>query len=138
MKKLEDIPKKQVFEVPDGYFDALPTRIQARISAEKSTPALSFAWSQLKYALPAVMIAAAAILWFSNESAPTAESLLSSIETEDLVIYLEESDLSTDEILAGIDFDNDDAADIEQAVYDTHFDGASDEELLEELDLNTL
>ena len=52
--------------------------------------------------------------------------------------YLEESDLSTDEILAEIDFDNDDADDIEQAVYDTHFDGASDEELLEELDLNTL
>ena len=138
MKKLEDIPKKQVFEVPDGYFDTLPSRIQTRISSRESDHAFSFAWFQWKYALPAVVIAAAGFFWFSKGQSPTAETLLASVETEDLVTYLEESDLSTDEILAEIDFDNDDADDIEQAVYDTHFDGASDEELLEELDLNTL
>ena len=32
MKKLEDIPKQNIFEVPDGYFDKLPSVIQARIA----------------------------------------------------------------------------------------------------------
>ena len=32
MKKLEDIPKKEIFDVPDGYFEKLPGKIQARIS----------------------------------------------------------------------------------------------------------
>ena len=137
MKKLEDIPKKQVFDVPDGYFDSLPSRIQARISSRKSTHAFSLASFQWKYAIPVVLITAAGLFWFSKDSSATAENLLATIGTEDLMAYLEESDLSTDEILDEIDFDHDDASEIEQAVYDTHFDGASDEELLEELDLNT-
>ncbi|RAV99521.1 hypothetical protein [Pseudochryseolinea flava] len=139
MKKLEDIPKKQVFEVPEGYFDSLPTRIQSRITGRKSSHAFSLASFSWKYALPVVLLTAAGIFWFSQSGSSTnAENILASVETEDLVAYLEETDLSTDEILTEIDFNADDANEIEQAVYDTHFDGASEDELLEELDLNTL
>ena len=34
MKKLEEIPKKEVFKVPEGYFENLPGIIQARVAQQ--------------------------------------------------------------------------------------------------------
>jgi hypothetical protein len=141
MKKLDDIPKKQIFEVPDGYFDSLPTRIQARITERKSAHGFSLSAFTWKYAIPVVMLTAVGIFLFTktnNAITSDADTLLANVETADLIIYLEESDLSTDDMLAEIYFDNDDATDIEEAVYETHFDGATEDELLEELDLNSI
>jgi hypothetical protein len=55
MKKLEDISKKNIFEVPDGYFEKLPGIIQARVAKPESTP-----WfvPTLKFALPIVAVLA--------------------------------------------------------------------------------
>ena len=36
--KLEDLPQKEIFDVPEGYFEKLPGTIQARI-AERQQPA---------------------------------------------------------------------------------------------------
>jgi hypothetical protein len=139
MKKLDDIPKKVIFEVPERYFESLPTKIQTRITERKSAHGFSLAAFTWKYAIPVVLLTAAGIFWFTkNESITTAETLLSSIETEDLVSYLQESDLSTEDILEEIYFNDDDATDIEEAVFDTHFNNATEEELLDQLDLNTL
>ena len=74
MKKLEDIPKKNVFEVPDGYFDRLPGIIQARVSQEKP----SFVWYSwpvaLRYALPVLLMMAVGIFWYtSNPYSGTAQ-----------------------------------------------------------------
>ena len=33
--KLDDIDKKEVFQVPEGYFEDLPMRIQKRVDSEK-------------------------------------------------------------------------------------------------------
>lgn len=119
MKKLEDIPKKKVFEVPEGYFENLPGIIQARVtsgSAEKySRPIFSYS---LRYALPAVVIFALAIFWFNRDIEETsAESILASIQTEDLVTYLDEADLSTDELLEDVVLDLNDINEIEEEVY---------------------
>jgi hypothetical protein len=120
MKKLEDIPKKEVFSTPDGYFDSLPTRIQSRIAEKDGKRDHVFifqtAW---KLAVPAVVLLAVGIFWFTSPSQPTnAESILAAIETEDLVAYLSESDISTEEVIDAAGFNTEDIDEIAGEVYD--------------------
>ncbi|MDA3909972.1 MAG: hypothetical protein PF448_01270 [Bacteroidales bacterium] len=39
MKRLNDIPKKDPFKAPDGYFETLPDKVRDRIQAEKQADA---------------------------------------------------------------------------------------------------
>jgi hypothetical protein len=116
MAKLEDIPKKQIFNVPDGYFDKLPSRIQSRVSDQRSArmqPVLRYA---MQYALP-VLLVAAILFYFYRPSNPEAASILASVETEDLIIFLQETDLTTDDVLENIEFSTTDLEAIEDEVY---------------------
>ena len=109
MKKLEDIPKRNIYEVPDGYFDQLALKIQARteiISPSRSVNRWALA---LKYALPAVIIAVALVFIFRPKSIQDTEQLLASIPTEHLVVYLDDSDISEQDLLETINFDETDA-----------------------------
>lgn len=105
MKKLEDIPKKTIFVVPKGYFDKLPSVIQSRI-AEKSPVrerASYFALS-LRYALPAIVLVAASIFVYQtyyNQPADV-ESILASVDSQDLVDYLDEDEVSIEDILEDV------------------------------------
>jgi hypothetical protein len=134
MKKLEDIPKKKIFNVPDGYFDRLPTQIQSRI-ASKQQHGFTFI-SGLKYALTLVVIIIMAAVWFyqSPNDIQNTESMLAAINTEDLVTYLDESDLSTDEVLESVQFNNNDLNDIEESVYKINLDNESLENFINEVD----
>ena len=106
MKKLEDIPKKTIFEVPEGYFDKLPGVIQSRI-AEKNPVrerASYFALS-LRYALPAIVLIAASIFVYQNyynSQASDVESILASVDSQDLVDYLDEDEVSMEYILEDV------------------------------------
>lgn len=133
MKKLEDIPKKQVFDVPEGYFEKLPGIIQARVASqqrqEKVRPVFAYT---LRYALPAVLAVALVIFWFNRQSdVMSAESILASVQTEDLVAYLSEADLTTDELLEDVVLNPDDVDQIEGEVYGF---GQADEDLEDILD----
>jgi hypothetical protein len=105
MKKLEDISKKQSFEAPEGYFDALPGIIQARVAKPESV-SQRFSWKPvLLYAMPVLLVAIGLIWYLSTgrgDSSP--EQLLAAIETVDIEAYLDESDMTTDELLDHIDF----------------------------------
>jgi hypothetical protein len=104
MKKLEDIPKKQVFEAPEGYFDSLPSIVQSRVAGQVGSGSLIWL-PVLKYALPALVIAIGAI-WYSNSvEIETPEQLLASIETIDIEDYLDESEMTTEDLLEHIDYD---------------------------------
>ena len=138
MKKLEEIPKKEVFKVPEGYFENLPGIIQARVAQENKArevrPVFTYA---LRYALPAIFLFAVGIFWFTRpDQTPTAESILASIQTEDLVAYLEEGDLTTDELLEEVSLSVEDAQQIEGAVYEQEWSDASVEDILDEIDIN--
>jgi hypothetical protein len=110
MKKLDDIPKKNVFEVPDGYFDRLPGIIQARVAATKKEPLWApYVRYSLKYALPAMVIGAAGLFFLKDGENLTAEELLATVDTVNLVAYLEESDLSSDDLLEVVPLDTDEA-----------------------------
>lgn len=59
---LEDIPNNPPFSVPDGYFEALPQRIQAR--AVKPAPALrpNLIWQRVTVSLAAFSLVAV-LIW---------------------------------------------------------------------------
>jgi len=133
MKKLEDIPKKDIFTVPEGYFDKLPGVIQARVAAPGRRWAFlpSFSW---KIALPAAM--AAGIFWLANPVRPAdAESILASVETPDLVAYLNESEeVSLDDLLESVEFNGRDLDEIESEVYVLDLGEGDIENLMNDLD----
>jgi hypothetical protein len=140
MKKLENIPKKEIFSVPDGYFDTLPGKIQTRISKEKPRYEQGFLFRyKLQYALPAVVLLAFGIYWFSNTSKATdAESLLASVQTEELMAYLSESDLTTEDILETVEFNATDLEQIETEVYELNLDAPQLEDALKRYNLENI
>ncbi len=139
MKKLEDIPKKDFFSPPDGYFDSLPNRVQARLEKTNQPqwqPVFRYA---LQYALPMVAIVTFGIFWYNQQNKPTAEILLASIGTEELLSYLAEVELSSYEELAEeATLDEWDANALEQTVYDQQWSEETIDDLLNEIDITNL
>ena len=118
MKKLEDIPKKNIFEVPDGYFDRLPLKIQARVETTKQTHTLPVWNLALRYAMP-IVILGFALVYFLKPKAHETEELLASISNEYLVAYLQESDISESDLLEIANFSETDADSLNQHLNDT-------------------
>jgi hypothetical protein len=138
MKRLEDIPKKQSFKVPDGYFEDLPMRIQARIETEKPKSVVSFSYGKLalRYALPIILTGIVSVVVWNNYAAKTEDPLvtLENVAAEQLVAYLENDEISADDILENASFSNTMVDEMQQP-----YEGISDKELDElanEYDLN--
>ena len=137
MKKLEDIPKKQIFEVPDGYFERLPGIVQARVTPARD-PA-TIAWfmkrSALRYVVPAVVILVAGLFWFDQSATrKDAETILSSLQTQDLIAYLEESDFTTEELVESGMLDAEDVTQIEDEVYEFKLTDKDFENIFDDVD----
>ena len=117
MKKLDEIPKKSVFEVPEGYFDRLPGIIQARVApiaiGTKQEPQwiLYFRFG-LRYALPVLVIGVASFFFLNNPQTLSAEELIASVDSAHLVAYLEDSDLNSDDLLEIVPLDQEEAESI--------------------------
>lgn len=91
MRKLDDIPKKAPFTIPEGYFDQLPTTIQARMSKEgRRSPVRGIAMFSLRYALPVIALIVAGIFWFRPEGPVLDE--LEEIDTQQIALYLATTD----------------------------------------------
>jgi hypothetical protein len=140
MKKLEKIPKNNIYKVPDGYFDQLPMKIQARIETRSATQTRIAMLSRyaLSYVIPAIALLIIAFWIFTPAPDKSVESMLSSVSTEQLITYLEDNNLTTDELLDNLEFDEYSIESIENEVY-SDFD--LDEEMLQllpdELEINT-
>jgi len=105
--KIDDINKKNIHKVPEGYFDQLPQQIQARIAEQNATKKQFWLAYNLKYAIPIVLllvVVAISIFNLSNESSP--EELLAEVSTEELILYLEDSDMTTEELIEAIDYES--------------------------------
>lgn len=136
MKKLEDIPKKELFKAPEGYFEKLPGIIQARVAKPESNTI----WIPvLKFALPVVALLTAGIFWFSNPAAQNFESELASINTEQLMAYLENTEIAWEDTEVDEEWNEDDLIEFEDRVYSTFTTDGSELDLLNEiLDLENL
>jgi hypothetical protein len=139
MKKLDEIPKKNAFEVPDGYFDRLPGIIQSRISDASPSPVGAPSWVRsLRYALPVLFLLGAGIFWYqssSTNSLPDVRSELASIQSDQLAAYLDDHEVSTEDLVETVRWTSDDLDDLENTVYSDY--GAPPhqlEEILNEYD----
>lgn len=112
--KLKGLKDKQLFTVPDGYFDRLPERVQARITTSEKRMVFKFPVA-LKFAFPVVLLTIVVVFWMQNNGINKTQDvhqLLSEIPTDDILDYLEDSDLSLADIIDGIDG--------EESVFENH------------------
>ena len=99
--KLDDIEKKKVFDVPEGYFEDLPMKIQKRIESE-STSKMAIAWPKWSVALAASLPLIAVFLFVIPSNDVNAEDLLASVTQEELIAYLDEIELEEFEIITAL------------------------------------
>lgn len=98
MTEFENIPKNDFFRVPENYFADLPREISARI--ESAQPATRFQ-GVLRYSMICLAAAGltAAMLFFLRPARQDVESILASVGTTELIEYLRDSDVTTEELL---------------------------------------
>jgi hypothetical protein len=105
--KLDDIKKKNIYTVPDKYFDQLPTRIQSRVNEEQ--PVSRWRWNQsLIYKLAAPAFVVVLLLFYfgldNKKETQDFETILAQVSNEDIIAYLGNTDITTEEIIEAIDF----------------------------------
>jgi hypothetical protein len=110
--KLDDLPKKNIYQVPDRYFDQLPGRVMARVrekeSANNPVAMLAF-WRQpfLRAGLAALALVLTFIYLFtfkSGQPQPGAgsEALLANVTEKEALEYLMVSDQLETRDLTGL------------------------------------
>jgi hypothetical protein len=130
--KLDDIKKKSIYTVPDKYFDQLPTRIQSRVNEK---PVSRWGWNQsLIYKLAASAFVVVLLLFYfglgNNNDSQDFDAILAQVSNEDLIAYLGDTDITTEEIMEAIDYNN--------AELDFYEDGMQSLEEIDEEHLNIL
>ncbi|MEM7549746.1 MAG: hypothetical protein AAF363_08730 [Bacteroidota bacterium] len=137
--QIESLKKSNIHRTPDGYFEDLPVRVMSKVEEQK--PKTWFLEIPTFVRWPVAAIPAMAVLIFfifNDNNELTNEELLASIETEDLIAYLESSDLSTDELIdfsqmnnLEMEFDHSDA-DLLDGI---DFEGEGIEDILNDFDI---
>ncbi|MCP2043892.1 hypothetical protein [Pontibacter sp. HSC-36F09] len=102
--KLSDLPKRNIYEVPEKYFDRLPAQIMERTAGAGYSPApwYAAAWKPLRLALaPLMLVLVLGVLYFANlnNKADQQNVNLAGIQDEDILNYL-----STYAVLESSDF----------------------------------
>jgi len=97
--QLEDIsPNNHLFKTPEGYFDKLPMRVQARVAASKlPQERFRLSWSWRRTAIWATAICViVALVWvtYPEKQYSLGEENLSQISNESIVNYLKETNIT--------------------------------------------
>lgn len=93
--------EQQPFSVPDGYFDQLPSRVQARV-AHRARPAFSVSWSWQRTAASLAGASLIAVLvWqtLPQRQESIGREALTGVSNEMIVAYLEEQGVSAYELV---------------------------------------
>ena len=89
---LSDLPKHNVYQVPEDYFDRLPTRIMARTAAAPKHQWLpTQVWQSLRMAVAPLMLLLlfVGVFYFSLQSQPEQQSLhIAAVSDTEIVYYL--------------------------------------------------
>ncbi len=104
--KLDDLspdhPARHVpFMAPEGYFDALPTRIQTRVAeAHKPTFTISWSWQRTVASLAGASLVVALIyVTLPQRQESLGTEALAGVSNTDIVAYLDEQQLVTSELV---------------------------------------
>ncbi|UII33234.1 hypothetical protein LVD17_05275 [Fulvivirga ulvae] len=110
---LNKIPKKDLYQAPEGYFEALPDNILQRIDEEENGKERKFGvqvnWKMIGYAAAAsIVLLVSVLIGFQHPKDDTvsAADLLSEVPTADLVLYLQYSEIDTYEIIEATDIED--------------------------------
>jgi hypothetical protein len=103
--RLDELPpehplRQQPFTVPDGYFDALPSRVQARVT-HKPKPAFTISWSwQRTVASLAGASLIAVLIWqtLPKRQESLGSEALTGVSKEVIEAYLEEQGVNPYEL----------------------------------------
>ncbi|MDW7693561.1 hypothetical protein R9C00_02310 [Flammeovirgaceae bacterium SG7u.111] len=98
--KLEDIDKGNIFQTPEGYFEELSTKIQAR-AAKRSNTRLEQALPIFKIAFPSLAFCLLLFSWFyfTPKEVEQEQDIFSSLSKADIKLYLMEEDISPEELV---------------------------------------
>jgi len=102
---IDKLKAKPVFKVPEKYFDQLATEIQTKAITSKNASVIRFPLV-LKYAFPVVLLTVAVVFWMQGndvKSTKDIHELLADIPADDIIEYLDESDLSMTDIIDILD-----------------------------------
>ncbi|MFD2247231.1 hypothetical protein [Pontibacter ruber] len=110
--RLEDIPKRNIYEVPEGYFDSLPMRVMDRVAAPESAAAAWYTsfWRPLRLAMaPLALLLAFAVVYVLNMQSDSEKHIanLAAVGDKEIVDYLstyavlESSDLAEVHSISG-------------------------------------
>ena len=105
-ERLSNIPKKDIFKAPEGYFDSLQENISRRI-AERKKPAgktIAFRVERWKYVtLAAAAVITLLIIFLPSRQvdlhSPSAAELIAQITDEECLAFLKSSELEIDDLL---------------------------------------
>ena len=113
LKNDDRLSRRNIYTVPEGYFDKLEASIQAR-TAKKESPVLIFLKTPaFRLATAAACLVAAFMLWPTTEQV-SAEELLSEVSDDQLLRYIEENSLpESDDILSYGDYSIEETSTIE-------------------------
>jgi hypothetical protein len=107
-KNLSDIPKKDIFKAPEGYFDTLQERIEMRIAGKEKRTNESYVIGipadKFKYISLAIAASVALLIMFlparqSDPASLSAAELIAQISDEDCLAFLQSSELEIDDLL---------------------------------------
>ena len=137
MKKLEDLPKRVDYKVPDGYFDSLPGRVQARVNAGNERSWRFNLGLSMRYALPLVVLLGIGIFWY-NQSNQSIETQLSGIDEGQLEWFIDD-DLTSEELVENVSWSPEDLEALEDEVYNAlDASGEGLDVVIEEFDLENI
>lgn len=109
MSKNDDMKRKDPFQAPEGYFDSLADRIEARIDQEAEKPAARGRIIRMPMAVgyaAAAVITLLAVFWLvtRDETTPTSDELIARLSDQEIIEYLASSDMPLEEIIEITDF----------------------------------
>lgn len=105
--KLDDIDKGNIHKVPIGYFEDLPMKIQKRLEQEHKPSGAFLVTPKWALAFASIVLLVISSIFIFQSNQQGAEDLLAEVPQEDLVAYLEELNLDTDELYSAIPTDTD-------------------------------
>lgn len=117
MKKLEDLPKRVDFKVPEGYFEELPMRIQSRIATNPEKQGMPAIRVALRYAMPLVAILAIGVVWYMESRPVTIQEKLAQFNEAELTLFVDDAELTSEELAELVTWSAADLDELEDEVY---------------------
>ena len=106
---IDELKKDNLFQVPEGYFEELPSIIQARVTEKAKSDPIWVFQPAVRWATVAASVLVFAVYFSffrtSSDVATDVESLIAQVNVEDLVVYIENSDMSTEELISSVDLE---------------------------------